>query len=145
MDDTLRRGVDFAFRRVPRLGKSWRYVPLHQLPVGTLIRVETLEFDVSQAGDATTVWLGQDFDIEIGIWPAVFIYRDSALDDGMMVKPLSDLLAASSTFRANFDFRDSTMVAESAIIQKISILGTQYVLQNSDDPNPDPKPWRPKW
>ena len=37
----MEKQILYALRRVPRLGKSYRYVPLHNLPEGTILEIET--------------------------------------------------------------------------------------------------------
>ena len=146
MDRRQKWYIDDAFKRVPRLGRSWRYVPLHRLPRGTLVRVETKE-SVFQTktrekneDDKADLYVDTDFTLEVGIQPCLFINKSGFLDDGTMVKPLCDLLAATSVFRANFEYKGATLILESGEIQKISVLGTGYVLHAGDDPSPERKP-----
>ena len=37
----MKRQIEFSMRRVPRLGRGWRHIPLPELPVGTEIVLET--------------------------------------------------------------------------------------------------------
>lgn len=37
----MKRQIEYSMRRVPRLGRGWRYIPLPELPVGTEIVLET--------------------------------------------------------------------------------------------------------
>lgn len=38
----MKNPILHALRRVPKLGKSWKYVPLHELPEGTVMLIETV-------------------------------------------------------------------------------------------------------
>lgn len=146
MDQRLKWQIDEAFKRVPRLGRSWRYVPLHRLPLGTLVRVECKDpaLPEKDTENRPDFYLDTDFVLEIGIKPCILIQNSQYLDDNTMLKPLSDLLAATSTFRANVEHKGATLIAESGEIQKISVLGTGYILHEGDDPNPERKPRWPK-
>jgi len=138
--------INDAFKRVPRLGRAWRYVPLHRLPTGTLVRIETKTAVIPETvksiepRDRVDLYLREDFVLEVGIQPCMLIQNSVDLEDGTMVKPLSDLLAPTSVFRANFEYKGSTLLAQSGEITKISVLGTGYILHEGDDPNPIRKP-----
>jgi hypothetical protein len=37
----MKRQIEFSMRRVPRLGRGWRHIPIYDLPTGTEIVIET--------------------------------------------------------------------------------------------------------
>lgn len=122
-NEEVRRGIAFEMRDVPRVGNSWRYVPIKDMPPTTEIwfnttntatpgelqprqppvceedselvfRPETPEQDVLRLPEGR-------YGLRIGETSATtLIYPDGSEE---LVKPLYDRLAPSSCFQANVD------------------------------------------
>lgn len=108
----MQKQILHALRRTPRLGKSWRYVPLHELPVGTVMQLETIdekppgeledrelnhsktEYDVLRLPAGT-------YTLEIGpVASATLTYPDGVTED---VRPLTRCLAPTGPLSVNVD------------------------------------------
>ncbi len=126
-----------AFRRVPRLGKGWRYVPLHRLPIGTEVIFDCKPYQAEEPATVNgapethiTPLAEGKYKLFIGIWPAVLLdrYRGTVLQ----VKPYSHLLAPSAPLIANFDRDSTTFRLTTGPVKSILVPGTPYRMSDQD-------------
>lgn len=138
----------FAFKRVPRLGEGWRYVPLHRIPEKTVLNVYTApmegfrfaELKESNERDSILIVESQIFTLETGIYPTFYCRGLGRIPDQSPIKPYTSLLAPSSTLRANVELFERTFVLETGPITKIEVFwqgNCRYILKKSDLTAPD--------
>lgn len=137
--------IDRLLSRVPRLGRSWRYIPLRGLPEGTELIVTTS--DAKPPPDPPLVNGVPETDVQrlpageyqltIGIWPTITLQSESHPPLG--VKSILDNIAPTSIFTANYDFADVTHRITTGPIQTVRIIGTPYFLTDKDAEKPRPR------
>lgn len=156
----MKRQIEFSMRRVPRLGRGWRYIPLPELPLGTEIVIETtdkstpgqleprdlnhlekidptegnIEYEAERLSEGVyRLWIGN-------VASATLEHPSGVTED---VRPLNRLLAPSSTFQFNVDRTKidrnhpddpwtTTWRCETGAISRVFIPGTRFTLTLSD-------------
>lgn len=129
----LQKEIDFAFRRVKRIGDSWGYIPLANLPPGAgLIFTCETTFNSTLEPAVTCLTRGV-YKLIMLQWPTVLFdrYKGSVL----AVKPYNALMAPGSIFIANYSQYDTTFKLVSGNIQNIHLPDTQYNLSITDRPH----------
>lgn len=110
-----------AFKRVPWLAKGPRYVPLHQLPKGTMLRCKT---------DT------EEFEVIIGdCWPTIFLHGPPSVNKSTLaVKPFMDLIAPGTDFQVNYFDQNENHDLTITGIRSILVVDTKIQLFDKDLP-----------
>lgn len=107
----LRKQILYGMRRVPRMGRGWKYIPLHQMPNLTQIFFETDGQSVPSESKRSLNQENEEYDVlrvPAGVYSIIvnnfpnveFIYNSDFVEN---VRVLYPFLAPSSTFTANVD------------------------------------------
>jgi len=143
----LRDQIKWSLRRVPKENGSLKYIPLHQLPEGTKILVETgtfleekeermingrREIDVQRLKSGV-------YELQMGVWPTMSLTPFEG--DTVPLKLLYPFLTPGSTLQGNIDLPVSprghndpwsiTYRVASGPISKVSITDTEIILENN--------------
>lgn len=171
MNKHLRQQIKQGMKYVPRFGRSWRYIPLNQMPKDTEIIVHTTNkvipaelADPRKEPESDVITLPEaKYIIKVTDWPTVkLIYSNEKSE---FVTPLFRLIAPTSNFTANVDRINTkftpfskehwskTFRLTSGAISAIIIPDTHFVLRDTDT-NQHPRkhrrykyhtPLRKKW
>ena len=107
----MKNDIFHAFRRTPKIGRRWRYVPLSQLPEGTEVRIFTSEQrtpgeleprEVNGEDEIHVLRLPEgSYTLKVGEWGTVTLIDENG--DTESLRPLHRVLAPGSCFQANVD------------------------------------------
>jgi hypothetical protein len=149
----LRRQIAWGMRRVPKMGSSWRFIPINQMPAGTEIVIESDARLTPGEGEIRELnGLPEEYDVmrlPEGTYRLFCTERPRVAFEGpdgvrWDVSPLCNLLAPSSTFQANLDLVNeledrfdenwtTTYRLTTGRITRVYIPGTRFTLTLSDD------------
>lgn len=130
--------IRVAFKRVPRFQSNWRYVPLHRLPPGTLIKFSTKDAIIppdermyNNSQDKQVIRMAAHvYGLVVFQWPTLLLSGFGPTTK--MIKPYANLLAPSSVIEANYDERNETFRLISGVIEKIWLPDTDITLGIDD-------------
>jgi len=136
----LSRQIDYAFRRVAKIGEGWSYVPIFRLPPATEIVItcdtacaDPEPPDINGQPEQQVVRLeAGTYTLLVLPWPSILLNRPGKTT--LIVKAYAQLLSPGSQFCANFDQDGVTFRLTTGVIRGIIVPGTKYRLSDTDKP-----------
>lgn len=120
------------FKNVPRLGDSWKYIPLSNLPINTKIIIVLKDTPFVENEENLILIPSGRYELTVKIWPTVLFspYKNKSI----LIKPYFRILAPTAPLVANFDKKLVTYKLTTAPVYSIIVEGTNIRLNANDKP-----------